>query len=284
MIIPSARRWEAVEHLWSTFVSLGSPPLPSSNSVLNLWPYEGRLYVGHGEWTTNLGPTDVLSVGPEGDVVTHLENAPTEAFNVFREIDGWLYAPYTDPKGMGFGGYATNEGGEWRAVTMNLSMVHTFDVAKTRHGLWMTGSARSIDGLTTEPVVVLSTDGGATWAEVKVGHRAPLGRYYGIWVEGDTVFVRHSDDSLPVEASSDGGATWAQVNRPDLHGSLTSIGYHRPDYARTPTPTPAQQVLRDWRSGTPELSSDPVVLDEKAYCIVRTTPVTILRRPAPPTN
>lgn len=271
MIIPSARRLSVSHGGWVEHAIIPSPPLPMSNSILSLWPIGDRLYLGHGEWTQNLGPTDIISVGSEGDVVIHLQDAGTEAFNVFRVIDGAVYAPYTDPHGAAqgaYGGYATNAGGTWRKVKMNVPMVHTFDVVQTSHGLFMSGSARAVDG-TTEPVVVKSTDGGTTWAEVKAGHRKSLGRYYGIVAEGRTIFVRHSDGTLPVEASSDGGATWRRVSRPDLHARLAYGTYDDPP-----------ETIQDWPVPLPSRATKPVRMGDKAYCCAQTgSSVTIYRRP-----
>lgn len=276
MIIPSHRRTNAIPAAWVVHSVLTSPPLPTSNSGLSLWPIDEKLYLGHGNWTSNLGPTSVLSIGPEGDLINHLPAAPTEAFNVFREIDGAIYAPYTDPQGAtqgAYGGYATNAGGTWRAVKMNLPMVHCFDIVKTSHGLFMTGSARAVNG-TTEPIVVKSTDGGTVWTEVHHSERWALGRYYGIVAEGDTIFVRHSNAQQPVEASSDGGLTWKSVSRPDLHNSLSSGGYDDPP-----------ETITDWTVFPPSGATKPVRMGDKAYCCAQTgTSVTIYRRPAPPTS
>lgn len=275
MILPSSRRSKTEVFSWATHAVVASPPLPTSNSRRSLWPIDGRLYLGHGEWTSNLGPTSILSVGPEGDLINHLPAVPTEAFDVFREIDGAIYAPYTDPQGAtqgAYGGYATNAGGAWHAVKMNVPMVHSFDIVKTSHGLFMTGSARSVDGQTTEPVVVKSVDGGTVWAEVHHSERWALGRYYGIIAEGDTIFVRHSNGQQPVEASSDGGLTWKSVSRPDLHNSLSSGGYDDP-----------HETITDWPVSLPSGATKPVRMGDKAYCCSQTgTSVTIYRRPAPP--
>ena len=274
MILPSRRRKVVGGLSWVEHVVVTSPPLPYSNSVLALWPIQGRLYLGYGEWSANLGPTDVISIGPEADVVTHLQDVGTEAFNVFRVIDGAIYAPYTDPHGAAqgaYGGYATNAGGTWRAVKMNLPMVHCFDIAKTSHGLFMTGSARAIDG-TTEPVVVKSTDGGTVWTEVHHSERWSLGRYYGIVAEGDTIFVRHSNGQHPVEASSNGGLTWKGVSRPDLHHALSSDGYDDPP-----------ETITGWPVPLPSGATKPVRMGDRAYCAAQTgASVTIYRRPAPP--
>lgn len=282
MIIPSARRFPttASTYVWDVHATITSPPLPLKNSRLSLFPIQGRLYLGHGEWTANLGPTNVISIGTEGDVTVDLPDVMSDAFNCFREIDGAIYAPYTDPRGADKGGFATNVGGEWHAVEFTSTlMVHCFDMGATSHGLWMTGSAHREES-TTIPVVLLSTDGGATWTEVQSGERGSVARYYGLWVEGDSVFVRQG--SGPVLTSSDGGQTWSEIDRPDLHLALSSSGYRRPHYVRTPDPTPYEQVLRDWAPVMPAASSDFVVLDGVAYCAAQTgSLVTIHSRPAP---
>ena len=276
MIIPSPRRRPATGNTWLTHAVIQSPPLSPRNSSIALWPLRNRLYIGHGEWNENLGPVSVLSVGGDGGLVNHLENAPTEAFNCFREIDGSIYAPYTDPKGVeqgGYGGYATNAGGVWHKVKMNVPMIHCFDIVKTSHGLFMTGSARA-DGNSSEPIVARSTDGGATWAETHHSSRWVEGRYYGIVAEGATLFVRHSNGQQSVESSINGGVTWRPVNRPDLHMRLSSVGYRV-----------SGDTISDWPIKLPSGATKPVRMGDKAYCCAQTgTSVTIYRRPAPPTS
>lgn len=284
MIIPSLPRVTPPADpvkVWETHAVISPPLVPDRNSYLTLTPIDGRLYLGHGEWTANLGPTNVISIGTEGDVSVDLPDVFTDALNCFREIDGAIYSPYTDPRGPDKGGYATNAGGDWHAVEFtSILMVHCFDMGATSHGLWMVGSAHREDN-TTIPVVLLSTDDGATWTEVHAGSRGSLARYYGLWVEGDAVFVRQG--AGPVLTSSDGGQTWSETDRPDLRPALSSSGYRRPHYIRTPDPTPYEQVLRDWLPAMPAASSDFVVLDGVAYCAAQTgTSVTIYRRPAPP--
>lgn len=282
MIIPSARRTSPADSVeaWETHAVISPPLVPDRNSYLTLTPINGRLYLGHGEWTSNLGPTNVISIGPDGDVTVDLPEVMSDALDTFREIDGAIYAPYTDPRGADKGGFATNAGGEWHAVEFTSTlMVHCFDMGATSHGLWMVGSAHRVEG-TTIPVVLLSTDGGATWTEVNAGPRGSMARYYGLWVEGDAVFVRQG--SGPVLTSSDGGQTWSEIDRPDLYLALSSSGHRRPHYVRTPDPTPYEQVLRDWSPAMPAASSDFVVLDGVAYCAAQTgSLVTIYSRPAP---
>lgn len=273
MILPSLPRvteWDA--HSWVENSIIDSPPLPASNSHLSLWPIGGRLYLGHGDWTVNLGPTNVISVGPDGDFITHLTAVPTEALDCFREIDGHVYAPLTDPRGNppgAYGGYASNKSGSWAWYQTNITMVHCFDMVKTSHGLFMTGSARSVNGQTTEPVVVKSTDGGVTWTEVHHSTRAPLGRYYGIVAEGHRLFVRHSNNQQPVETSDNGGSTWRNVSRPDLHYRLSYGGYDDPP-----------ETITDWPVALPPGATAPVRMGDKAYCAAQTgSSVTIYRRP-----
>lgn len=274
-LVPLTRHIKAPP--WDRWVTLPEQPGPHTLHYAG-----GRLYVGAGDWTANLGPTDVVSVGLDGEVRVDLADVPTDALHCFREIDGAVYAPYTDPRGPDRGGYVTNAGGEWHAVEFTSPlMVHCFDMGATSHGLWMTGSAHREDD-TTIPVVLLSTDDGATWTEVHAGSRGPSARYFGLWAEGDAVFVRR-DSVPPVFTSSDGGQTWSEVDRPDLHPALSSWGYRRPHYLRTPDPTPYEQVLRNWTIALPPGGAHPTVVGEHAYVVAPDGDAwSIYRRPAPP--
>lgn len=270
MIIPSSRRVSDPRSTsWARWVDLPG----TLTSTLSIHAVSGRLFVGYGDWTANDGPRDVISVGTDGELVTHLEDSPTEAFNNFREIDGWVYGPLTDPKGTAKGGYVTNEGGEWHTHLTDINMVHAFDICRTSHGLWLTGSARSIDS-TTEPIVALSKDDGTTWTEVKVGVRGSVNRYYGILTVGDAVHVMEPDGG-PIVTTSDGGQTWHES---PLTDRTVFSDYGRPDAYRVPNPTAQQKALRDWRVALPYRGKAPVVIGRDAYCLAGST---IYRRPAP---
>lgn len=285
MIIPSHRRSTVSLSTWNEFVTL--PDLPVGGQGMSLHPVQGRLYVGYGDWTKNLGPTDVISVGIGGDVATHYVGAPADGLDLFREIDGWIYAPLTDPTGAEispYGGYMTNKGGMWHLVKTDKPMVHTFDIGKTSHGLWLTGSAY-INGNDngTNPSLLLSRDGGGTWEVAFYLPPTSLGRFYGLHIEGDQPYVQASGSGAPVFTSSDGGLTWHETSK--AVPNLSAFEYNRPMAFRDPPAlTAAQEAILNWGTEYPAEASDPVVISDSAYVVAPNGSGghSIYRRPAPP--
>ena len=258
-LVPVTPHYEPAEgeHGWDEWAVLPEQPGPHT-----LHYADGRFYVGCGDWTANLGPTDLVSVALDGTVTTHYTDVPTDALNNFRLIGGAIYAPYTDPRGPDRGGYVTNAGGSWRVVEFTSTlMVHCFDMGQTSHGLWMTGSAHREDS-TTVPVVLLSTDDGETWTEMHAGERGPSARYYGLHIQGDQPYVQARHDT-PLLTTTDGGATWVESEA--AVPPITSAGYAYPEAYRALNPTPEQQALREWGVMLPPGGVRPIVVGEYAY-------------------
>lgn len=100
--------------------------------------YEGKLYVGGGDYDANTGPIYVMSY----DLKTHTweasdEPLPDEQIKRFRIIDGALYSPGTDPTGdEDTGNYYVLEDGEWQTECTLPGGVHCFDIAKCNGDLF----------------------------------------------------------------------------------------------------------------------------------------------------
>lgn len=132
--------------------------------------HNGKLYVGYGDWNNNTGPIDVVCLNPAtGKWETALEDAPTEAIEIFRIINGSLFIPWVDSHPtMPYLGYSTDRGGTWHNVDNGLSgALHNFDIASYTGNpdtdLYFCGATiDSIDQL-GHGVIFHSTDGGATW-------------------------------------------------------------------------------------------------------------------------
>lgn len=188
--------------------------------ISSLTLYQGRVYVGYGDYAANNGPTDVVSFDPDtAEVITHLKDVPTEAIFPYREFDGWLYGPYVDPSWYyGPGGYVTNKGGEWHRVEVP-DMVHTFDVYADSRGTFVCGSR--LDETNTEvghAVVMFQPAGQATWERVFQSEDAgEYTRFYAFTTEGDELRVSYyNNQRQQVSYSSLDGKTWTVT---DVHPS-----------------------------------------------------------------
>lgn len=238
MIIPSLRRVRGeVADSWVKWLDLPSTGHPHGPTIHLIGD---RFYLAVGDWDANTGPVNVMSIGFDGRVKTHLTGVMTEAIELYREFDGAIYGPLADPRGSDFGGYVTNAGGTWRTVATVPNMVHTFDVLVHEGAVWLAGSRRSVGG-GSYAMVVRSDDGGVTWDEVYLDPPETTGvqRMFGIHAEGGAV---HAWSSSRAIKTLDGGATWvtSEINR--------SADYLAPEMYRKINPTSDEQRFIQWRA------------------------------------
>ncbi len=131
--------------------------------------YNGKLYVGSGDYDQNKGPTDIWRY----DLITKVwEKSGTvngEQVSRFNVIGGRLVAPGIDPRGVDWehtdqafnGDYYVLEGDEWVVKDNLLGAIHNFDMVendgKIFAGLGVKEGASA---------VVCSNDGGETFNAV----------------------------------------------------------------------------------------------------------------------
>lgn len=191
-----------------------------SKAISDLKLYQGRVYVGYGDYGANNGPTDVVSFDPQTkEITTHLKDVPTEAIYPYREFDGWLYGPYVDPRWYyGPGGYVTNQGGEWHTVEVP-DMVHTFDVHVDSRGTFVCGSR--LDEKNSEighAVVMFQPAGQATWELVLQSEDAgDYTRFYAFTENAESLRVTYttSEDKLITYKTTDGFSWTTDSTLPD---------------------------------------------------------------------
>jgi hypothetical protein len=158
-----------------------------------------RLYMGHGNYTFNTGPTELAYV----DVVTGVTGvsftAPTEEINTFRRIDGGIAVPWIDGTGCGActppnGGLTTNVGG-WRNIHA-FPAAHVYDVAQYGNDLYLSGATPA------GASIYRSTDGGKTWnlsiAETSSGGKVTgYERFYWMGVAGGKLYAQAAHKDYP---------------------------------------------------------------------------------------
>lgn len=170
-----------------------SAALTAFPALHTLKAFEGRIYMGYGDW--NQYPAVVVTSYQPDDGSFHLEfSAYTDSIGIFREIGGKLYVPSTDPVHFqDFHDLSYRSGGVWRDHTP-VGMYHVFDVATvTGDDLWITG-AKSVNDTTNDNAAVFrSLDGGRTW-EDKTIQSSQFRYYWGFPLRGnfyvrDTVYT-----------------------------------------------------------------------------------------------
>jgi hypothetical protein len=143
-------------------------PTATGRALVTLCPWQGRLYIGYGDYQQNTGPIDVTAWDPTRSAFTTIHTSDTEAIYNYRAIGASLYAPATDRRQSA--DYAVGE--PWRDENP-VTVAHAYDMA-TLDGtdLWLVGSSE--DGY--RPTAWRSTDHGAHWA---IAHQlGSNGRYY----------------------------------------------------------------------------------------------------------
>lgn len=157
------------------WTALGSHPSAEAHrpwrghGINAMQPYQGRLYLGYGNWNSNSGGASRLGVDIAwydpitGEFGIDATGMPGEAIEVFREIDGRLFVPNTDPTGSRPGSFFSNVSGEWLHGPGTVSGEHMFDVCGTGvpGELFLVGSDGR--GTLVNPTVWRSIDNGVTW-------------------------------------------------------------------------------------------------------------------------
>ncbi len=104
---------------------------------IKLW--DGKLYVGGGDYSKNTGPTDIWVYDLQDKEWKSSGRVPDEAVARFNVIGGNLIAPGIDPKeDWSVGNYYKLEQGEWVTHRVLPKAIHTFDMIEYK-GLIVAG-------------------------------------------------------------------------------------------------------------------------------------------------
>ncbi len=127
--------------------------------VWDLYYFDGKIYMGSGDYDKNTGPTDICAYNLKKKKIEVTGRIRDEAALTFIEIDGKLYTPGTDPTGGSAKGdyYTLGEEG-WDRHNVLPRAIHNFDLIKF-DGVFYAG----IGGDYELPPILASTDGGETY-------------------------------------------------------------------------------------------------------------------------
>jgi hypothetical protein len=195
-----------------------------ARNVWDLQLYEGRIYVGNGDWNDNQGPITIRSFDPR-----LFETQFDEEFSIDDEsvdrlfvLDGRLVVPGTDAmEPWAFGNVYIKERGEWRKIRTVPNGIHVYGAA------WFDG--RLFVTLSTEgdEILMASDDWGETWTPYVAVPRGEFadGSSWGIVPLGDRLFVsaaRAGEFSYALEGDvlrriiapfAPGATGWSSVQR-----------------------------------------------------------------------
>ena len=129
---------------------------------LTVW--EGKLFVGGGDYDTNAGPVDIWYYDLQEKSWVNSGEVPDEEVNRFAVIDGCLVAPGIDPKENGtLGNFYRFENDSWTTVKSIPGGLHCFDMVEY--------DGKIFAGLGVEsgqyPIAV-SSDKGKTFSHVEM--------------------------------------------------------------------------------------------------------------------
>ena len=154
-----------VFELVGTPADYGRPLSHQYLAELQLW--HDRIYIGHGDWTTNTGPVHAIYLDLATGAFVHDDSFSfdDEAIESFVVLDDVLYAIGTDAlevEGWEFGNlYRKDWGSAWEKLRTVPRALHIF-------GLGQLGDVLVASGTTDDAVGVIwqSWDGGYTWETV----------------------------------------------------------------------------------------------------------------------
>ena len=155
--------------------------------------YEGKIFMGSGDYDKNKGPAEIWSYDPKEAVFTLTGTVPDEEVDRFTLIDGKLTTPGIDPKeDWTLGNYYVYEDGKWVTHRRVPGGIHMFDIVEF-DGAIFTG----IGVVEGESPIAASFDGGESFRQlsfIKKGETLDTKgrswiRVYDLFVYEDTLYA-----------------------------------------------------------------------------------------------
>lgn len=133
-----------------------------ARSAWDLQAYQGRIYLGCGDWQDDQGPIDLWSFAPTSLggklVVLHELTLDEEVAERFAVVNDWLVIPDAEPEDpWDRGALYLKERGEWRRLSTFPGNAHPVDLASLNGRLYATANT-PVGGVLYE-----SADQGQTW-------------------------------------------------------------------------------------------------------------------------
>lgn len=116
------------------FRPLGQPTagkVERARKINELMLYDGRLYIGHGDWYKNTGPTDVISYDFSKKKFVKEHTVDEEAIHRYRRFGKRLLLPGIDStESWKFGNLYVREASAWKKFRTIPRGLHVFDFAE----------------------------------------------------------------------------------------------------------------------------------------------------------
>ncbi len=198
------------------------------SEVWDLEEHRGKIYIGMGDYGDNTGPIDIVYYDPATNSLhTAYSNAPTEATEYIRSINGNLYVMMTDHQGYyGAAFLGLKEGSNtWHTAGHLTSTAHTYDITEFNRQLyvttgdWSTSSPGPRVPANETARVYTSADGGANW---QLDLAAPHARFYHIGSDATTLFANGNNANYYKK-----NGLWTQLLDTDNYRPITVNGIMR---------------------------------------------------------
>ena len=212
----------------SKIPELNTQTTDRGHMIWDLEEYRGRIYIGMGDYDVNTGPIDVVSYDPSTNkFITDYKDAPAEATEYVRNVNGYLFVTMTDPRGWEGPAFVGLKPGSnnWITAATIPTTAHYFDITMfggriyIATGDWTTQKAPPLVPSSESSRVYSSGDNGSTWT---VDLAAPHGRFYDIGADSTTIFVNAIYDSY---VKKDG--KWQKVTTSGNYRPVTLNGVMR---------------------------------------------------------
>lgn len=121
------------------------PKHVSSRGIKTLKAFNGKIFMGLGDWNDNTGPTKILYYDTKSNKVVSSGTIADEAIETFTIIDKKLYTTGTDPKAAwGYGSYYQyNEtDNKWEQHQKKHGWIHIFKMVEFENKLFLCGSTQ----------------------------------------------------------------------------------------------------------------------------------------------
>jgi hypothetical protein len=144
---------------------IGNPFLDKSVYGRNVWDmqlFNGRIYIGHGDTHSNVGPVPIWSYQPSSKTFVNEYTAPEEQIGSFRIINGQLYTPGNDGReDWSLGSFYRLDSNGWAQKRTIPNALHVYDVAV--HNGIMFAAIGTDSSNRPVPNIMMSRDMGQTW-------------------------------------------------------------------------------------------------------------------------
>ena len=148
----------ACEEIGNPFNSYYDDERSAGRNIYDLAVYDGKLFVGGGDYTANLSPVPIYCYDEEKrEWMTESEGLPEEAIRRFYIIDGKLIITGTDPTQSWEWGnyYVRGDDGTWFKNRVLPGAVHAFDIVSYQGTLFVGIGCNAGE----YPVVKMTSDG-----------------------------------------------------------------------------------------------------------------------------